>query len=421
MGLFSSLSPIILPFAMQSEILKQTPVAYITRDLERALGVPEMEGFVIMTNDTPFGKSVAATRGDVHLIAHTTLLDTHELLGHPQTLILLQEKGIRHILVFKPTAAIERIAAAHQLTVLNPLASLASSIEEKITQLSFLEELKDVFLPFTVSTLKDVSFLGTPFVLQFNHSHTGSGTLFIQSEKELNEWQEKFPLRPVRIAPFISGPLFTNNNVVAKKGTLVGNINYQITGLTPFTNNPFATIGNDWAIPHQALTNEEQKQYQTIATRVGTALQKRGWKGLFGIDVLQDAASRTFFLLEINARQPASATFESFLQKQSGVHITTMEAHLLALLDEEVEGELQTITEGAQMTQKVIPPKTAPMLQAELTGVLRQKKFTVTPYLNLEPEQDWLRIQTLKGGFMKTHRELNEQGKDVQKTIEHYL
>ena len=59
---------------------------------------------------------------------------------------------------------------------------------------------------------------------------------------------------------------------------LLGNISYQITGLKPFTDLPFATIGNDWALPYKILSPEQIKQYNKIATEVGRRLKNPGGK-----------------------------------------------------------------------------------------------------------------------------------------------
>ncbi len=411
----------ILFSTMLGEILPKNPVAYITRDLERALGIPKTNGFFIMTNETPFVKRARQERSDIHTIPSGTLLDTHEILAHHQTQEFLNTNGIRHIIVFKTTTAIERIAKEQGLTVLNPPAALANSIEEKITQLSLLPEIRDLFLPFQVSLLKEVAFQGTPFVLQFNHSHTGSGTKYIDSEKTLQELQTQFPDRPVRTAPFIRGPLFTNNTVVTKEKILTGNINYQITGLAPFTHNRFATIGNDWALPYTLLTNEQKKNYENIAVRVGEVLQALGWRGLFGIDVLFDETTNKFWLLEINARQPASATYESHLQKKAGPGMTTMEAHLLALLNTSVEGPLQSILGGAQITQKIVGKIPHSEIQEKIEKELESQGYAVTPYSNTEREQDWLRIQHDDGGFMQMHNTLNAQANKLKTTLEAIL
>ena len=419
--MFSFLSPSILNRAMSCEITLPFPVAYITRDLERALGIPQIPGFFIMTNETAFGKSQCKVRSDIFFCSQKRILDTHELLLDEKILSTLRDNHIAHIMVFKPTTAIERAAKANGLTVLNPPASLASSFEEKITQLSFLPELKNIFVPFHVMTLKEVLFSGTPFVLQFNHAHTGNGTHYIDSEKKLTELQMQFPERPVRMAPFITGPLFTNNNIVTKQDTLVGNINCQITGLEPFTKNIFATIGNDWALPHILLSAEETNEYYKVAKCVGDALKKRNWKGMFGIDVLYDMHAKKFFLLEINARQSASATFESFLQTHAGKQITTMEAHLMALIEKPIDGELQPISEGAQVTQKNILPAMPPDAQHTLTQTFEREGYRVTPYENTEREQEWLRIQTTRGGLMQNHNTLNTAGKQIADILRNTL
>ncbi len=406
---------------MNRELRLPFPIAYITRDIERALGIPPTPGFFIMTNETPFGKSIQKTRSDIILCSNNHILDTHDLIAHEEVLRALREHAITHIMVFKPTKAIERLADMHGLTLLNPQASLASSVEEKITQLSFLPELKEVFVPFQVMTLKEVGFTGTPMVLQFNHSHTGSGTHYIDSAETLATLCAQFPERPVRTAPFIHGPIYTNNNVVTSRGVLVGNINYQITGLAPFTTHAFATIGNDWALPRHTLTEKENGAYHAIAQRVGKALQSRGWKGLFGIDVIHNTKTGQLHLLEINARQSASATFESFLQAQAGNGRTSMEAHLLALVDEPVTDDLQPISEGAQVTQKNILPRMPTEAQHTLTQTFEQEGYMVTPYQNTEREQDWLRIQTTHGGFVAAHGIVNTRGAHIAEIIQHTL
>lgn len=435
--------------------LKQAPIVYVTRDIERALGLPAgrhglpkaYQNYHIITNSGAHAKEETKTRLNILLIKDTKQLDTRELLAHPKTKAYVNKLKNPRVVVFKNTTQIEKLCAENGWALLNPPAALANRVEEKISQLQWLGELTKYLPPHRVMVLKDLTSATTPhpslvrrggqlspsaregaqgewelpFVLQFNRAHTGSGTILIESEKQLNELKKQFPNREVRVTQYISGPAFTNNNVVWGKKVLIGNINYQITGLSPFTARPFATIGNDWRLSHELLTKKQQIQYRRIATDVGKKLAKDGWKGLFGIDVIQDEATGKLYLIEINARQPASTTFESQLQelpprggrspKRPG-GVTTFEAHLASLVGLPATSyKLQAITNGAQV---VLKNKEKRIKSNELNRIVKNLKFKIKnlkliAYDNTGPESDLLRIQSNKG-VMEKHGEFNRLG-----------
>ena len=86
-------------------------------------------------------------------------------------------------------------------------------------------------------------------------------------------------------------------------------------------------------------------------------MSESGWKGLFGIDVIYDEERDQFKLIEINARQPASTTYESQLQSKFRGHgltgSTIFEAHLAALTDSPLTEKQIEINDGAQIVQRV--------------------------------------------------------------------
>ncbi|PIR77373.1 MAG: hypothetical protein COU30_02840, partial [Candidatus Magasanikbacteria bacterium CG10_big_fil_rev_8_21_14_0_10_38_6] len=271
------------------EQLLQTPVVYVTRDIERALGLPaDTSGYRIIANSTPFAKALAQTRSDIFLIKEEQLLDTWDLLQHEAVISYINTLSTARVLVFKNTKQIEQTCRDNGWMLLNPPAAISDVVEPKISQVSWLDELARYLPPRRVCVCKEVFWDGTPFILQFNRSHTGSGTMLIEHEEQLRDIQHTFPDRPVRVSEYVHGPLITNNTCVTNEAILIGNISYQITGLMPFTDRPFATIGNDWALPHQMLDETQQTQYEEIATAVGEKLRDAGWKGLFGIDVVMD-------------------------------------------------------------------------------------------------------------------------------------
>ncbi len=404
--------------------LATSPLVYVTRDIERAVGLPlHTPGYFIISNSTPFAKQIAADRPNILLIEHSSLLDTHELLRHSDTERFLEQiqKPV-NILVFKNTTLIETICREKQWHLINPPSSLAHHIEEKITQLSFLPSLKEFFLPYTITTCEQIVWNDAPLVVQFNHSHTGNGTVLIDSEERLRTLQTQFPKRDARVAPFIEGPILTNNNIVAPTQTLVGNISYQITGIAPFTKRPFATIGNDWHLPHTLLNDEQHKEYHHIATRVGDTLRDHGWKGLFGIDVLVDEATGKLHLLEINARQAASASYESILQDRQRATdnerqtLTVFEAHLASLLSIDISSNsVVPIHDGAQIIVRSTE-ETSHIDEERFMSLLEKHNEYVIPYTDTSPESDNFRIQSTHG-LMAAHNVFNEYGNTIRELV----
>jgi hypothetical protein len=396
-------------------------IVYITRDIERALGCLSLSSVIIISNDSTFAKSVKEQFPDrIFLIPSIAPLDTYQLLEHEETTRILKASIAPHIVVFKNTPRIEKWCNEHGYTLLNPKADLAASIEEKITQLTTLQDIVEFMPRYTIKKLEELRWIDTPFVLQFNHSHTGSGTIYIDSEKKLEELKEKFPKRECRIAPFIEGPIFTSNIVIAKDKTMLGNMSYQITGIPPFTDVLFATIGNDWGAPYTTLNESERKQYEQMSEEVAQTLQKLDWKGLFGIDAIWSTVEKRWYLIEINARQPASASYESQLQyplRQDTDHLTILEAHLYALLDTPPHSyELLKISTGAQIIQRVTKEITSLTDAEKLISKLEELEIHLIPYGNITPNSDLLRIQS-KESIIARDGEFSDIGKKIKSIL----
>ncbi len=406
--------------------LKKQPIVYVTRDIERALGLPpKTKNYFIVTNNTPFGKQVAKTRSGILLIKSKTLLDTRELLTHLSTVKFIKKIKNPHILVFKNTGAIETACKEQGWPLLNPSAELANKVEEKITQVEWLGKLTKYLPPHQILPCKKIKFTGEKFILQFNRAHTGSGTLLIETKKQLQEIQKQFPDRPARVTKYIEGPVFTSNNVEWNNTTFIGNISYQITGLWPFTERSFATVGNDWGLPYEFLNGTLAKQYCAMAGAIGKKLAASGWKGLFGIDVVFDEKNKKLHLIEINARQPASTTYESELQmKQKKKSIDTIfEGHLASLLGlKNIPYEPAVITTGGQIIVKVTSLfKEIKKQQKNIIKNAAGEGCRVIPYTNTELETDCLRIQSPHQGIFADKKELEAIKEKSRVEKERYL
>jgi predicted ATP-grasp superfamily ATP-dependent carboligase len=397
----------------------QRTIVYITRDIERALGMEPSQNYRIITNRTAYAENVQLQfPGFITLIDSPTMLDTSDLMEHEVTLETLAHLDA-DVVVFKSNSRIETIALTYKWKLINPPAALAEKVENKISQVEWLGTIGEEWLPpHQVQPAKEIIWNKEPLIVQWAHGHTGDSTVLINSAEELKVLQEKFPERLARVTIFINGPSFTANVVVTQREILVGNISYQITGIPPFTRSPFTTIGNDWSIPPSLLTEEELEQISSLAKTLGEKLRADGWKGLFGIDMIRDNERNRLFLLEINARQPASTTYESQLQTQyrslgiSGQ--TTLEAHLGALQNNSSDLALVVINDGAQVIQRVTDviatvPTPAP-------SALAAAGYTVIIYPNTEPNTDLIRVQSSRG-LMESHGKFNSRGQEISDII----
>lgn len=370
--------------------ITKNPIFYITRDRERGEGRPE--------------------GSDYSIVSINGVANTYDLLQLKEVEKKINESGAR-IVVFKNNSQIEKLAEKKGWQLLNPSSELAEQIENKITQEKFLGKLASYFPPHEITLTKNIKWNKKPLILQWAHGHTGEGTKLIKEEKELIDLKQKFPDRDARVSEYIHGPVFTLNVVIAKENILVGNISYQITGISPFTDNPMSTIGNDWSLPHTLLPESKILEINLIANKVAEKLKENKWKGLFGIDFIYDEGQDTVFLLEINARQPASATYESKLQsdlrKNKIQGLTIFEAHLEALADQSSNLKLIDINDGAQIIQRVTSTTTSVS-----TKKIEDAGYNVIKYGNIKLNSDLVRIQSTRG-IMESHGIFNKRGKEI--------
>jgi predicted ATP-grasp superfamily ATP-dependent carboligase len=391
-------------------------VIYVTPDIERAMGMIPQSHYRIVTAKTPYAAEVKAAYPDfVTLLENSSASsDTPSLLQNTeiQALALNLDAGI---VVFKNNTLTESVASAKELHLLNPHAILAEKIENKVSQVEWLGELAEKYLPpHSIKMGKELTWNKTPYIFQWAHGHTGETTHLIRSEKDIEAIKATFPERLGRMSTFVQGPSFTVNAVVTSDRTLMGNISYQITGVAPFTDYEFSTIGNDWSLTHSLLADSELMYIETMVGEIGSKLRESGWRGLFGIDIMRDDEYNRIVLIEINARQPASTVFESQLQqefrRQGLAGLTIFEAHIHALTDEPITQHLIPINDGSQIIQRVT--KLLKTVSPVTVQNLKALGHNVIAYTTDALNSNILRIQSDKG-IMETHNKFNARGKEI--------
>ncbi|MES2216156.1 MAG: hypothetical protein V4481_02575, partial [Patescibacteria group bacterium] len=171
-------------------------------------------------------------------------------------------------------------------------------------------------------------------------------------------------------------------------------------------------------LEYQTIGDKEISSITLLAATLGEKLRADGWKGLFGIDIIRDQERNRIFFLEINARQPASTTFESILQNENrtaGIPGETIfEAHLATLYNQPITAPLIPINDGSQVIQRLTSKVHS--FSAKTEKALSDLGLTLIPYNNTDENSDLLRIQS-RLGIMEIHGRFNTRGKEIVDTL----
>ena len=382
--------------------ISKKPLFYITRQTERGCGLGDL-----LTN--------------YKIITATPQKDTWEILEKKRL-----PPGFA--VVFKNNGKIQRLSKQKKLKLLNPDFRLVDKYENKISQHQWLKNIIPQNLPKTIITFPvKNSFnelkkqIGSPFICQFNRSHTGEGTMLISNLKEWLELIKKFPLREVKCASFVKSHIITVNVCVWPASSadrqdcvLIGSPSYQITGLKELTDFKFSTVGNDWSCAKKILKPNDLKTIKNLAQKIGRAMLKDGWRGLFGLDLVKD---KNWLVIEVNARQPASTGLETLLQRKQGKGISIFASHLAALLGLplldtclNVQKSFQKIGQGSQI---VIRKKKKNNFKFRDLQKFPEIKTVKTDLKTEKHNSELFRIQNLSQGFVKNNGRLNTFGKKI--------
>ena len=227
---------------------------------------------------------------------------------------------VNYFQTFKISPAFAKKVKDFGGVLINTDASLNRRFEDKLSQFREISNLGISMPKGEIIQIENINYMdflkkyGDNFVIQFDRGHTGSGTVFVKDEKDLDSLKEKFPQREVRVAEFVHGVAYTFNAVVGGNGVYCGGLSRQITGIPELTINEGGTVGNDFF--YRAEITKGLDNIINDATLIGKHMQSAGYRGLFGLDIIiePDGGHK---IIEINARQPASIPFFTKIQLQN--------------------------------------------------------------------------------------------------------
>jgi len=134
-------------------------------------------------------------------------------------------------------------------------------------------------------------------------------------------------LTKVKFLPYINGYSLLNNCCLTHQGLIQSPPALQYTGIKPFTQNPFTTVGRQW--PSLAPKNIIDKINQ-ISQNFSSVLTKMGYKGFFGLDFMVE--KNDIYLLECNPRLTASFAFYNEIEINQNITPLFL-IHLAQFLD----------------------------------------------------------------------------------------
>lgn len=304
------------------------------------------------------------------------------LLSHPLTLKFLScfEKPL--ILVYKSSKKLENISRKFDFT----LAISSSRFGKKLFEdkIKFRKVLSKIGVSPTPGRIVPFSLLisssffdfkrefGLPFVIQHPRQGGGKGTFFIghleDFEKAKRTFQEK-PAKEIIVAKFIEGPSPSITGCVTKFGILSTYPQYQLCDIPILYSRPIGSglfCGHDWSaakFPKKILF-----QAREIVEKVGNYFEKQGYKGIFGIDFVEDQKEGKLYVTECNPRLLGSMPTLTMIELNQGIP-PILAFHLLEYLGipykidkKKILEQLWQKKEGAQML--LCSPKSQQAIQA---------------------------------------------------------
>lgn len=265
--------------------------------------------------------------------------NTGKILENEETVSYINKKSKETpiIMYFKPSKKIDYVLDKHKWIKAGNNYDLNECFENKIySSRLFKKYFPDVEISSLTGRLNKLSFskliktFSLPIVVQFGHGWAGKTTFFINSEKEFLNLRQQYPETYVKVSRFIGGFSILNNCCIYENKIFVSPPAVQISGIKKLFPNPFVTCGRQW--PVKFISAYQEKEISRISQQVGSVMQKKGYKGFFGLDFLVEKATGKIYLSEINARLTASSSFFTKLELGCG-KIPLMLYHLASFLD----------------------------------------------------------------------------------------
>ncbi|MCX6816441.1 MAG: ATP-grasp domain-containing protein [Candidatus Beckwithbacteria bacterium] len=306
------------------------------------------------------------------------------------------------LFVYKGTVRIDKIVEALNLKLMSTAGVIRNPLENKRI---FREELvKAGIEPIQGESLKvkDLSErkweefkqqLGEKLVFQLADSVNGggAGTFFIRNKQDFRKFRQIVrekeikkdkDLEWVNVTKFIEGEAASIIGCVTRYGVVCGRVQKQIIDqpeLGEIDGRAGVWQGHDWIVDFE---EKAQKEAEDLCKKWGEHIYKKGYKGIFGLDVivsppLHKAAGGSIVPIECNARYTGAFPVLTMMQVEQGIMPFDV-WHLAEWLGLDYEMDLEEVNkeycqpmQGAQLVMHSLEAEEARVTKKMKAGVYR--------------------------------------------------
>lgn len=256
------------------------------------------------------------------------------LLSHPSTIKYIQSTSKNKkvvIIPFKPSAKVEVVCKKFNWIYSANNHQINRFLEDKIKFTYLCQKYNLPQIPTSTDIFNQTNFIKyqqkyhSNLVVQSHFGWAGKSTFFANN---WNDIKDKIPLNTnVKYSPFLEGYSLLNNCCLTSEGLIQSPPALQYTGLKPFTQHPFTTVGRQWPCfaPKHII-----KKIKFISQNFSSILKELNYKGYFGLDFF--VYQNKVFLLECNPRLTASFAFYNEIEIKQNI-LPLFLIHLIQFLD----------------------------------------------------------------------------------------
>lgn len=275
----------------------------------------------------------------------TERVNAMEILKLDEVKSYIKEKDVKHLLVYKSTRGVEAIAQEMGWNIIGNPIEIKDQFENKAFFRDALNEAGITPIPGRVVPIVKMSLeyfhelqetiggaKGAKIVFQLAEitAGGGTGTSFLASDEDYRKFEtrlnerlsndEKGRLQSITVAKFVNGIPSSIAGCVTQSGTITGGIQTQIQDIPnvrSLSEGSGLFCGHDWSF--KQYNDELQMQAFQIAQKFGEVLKKRGYKGIFGIDLLIDESENVVYPVECNPRYTDAFPVLSMMHLSKGL------------------------------------------------------------------------------------------------------
>ncbi|MEU5425700.1 pyridoxal-dependent decarboxylase [Streptomyces olivoreticuli] len=156
----------------------------------------------------------------------------------------------------------------------------------------------------------------------------GRGTVLVDSPASLRACLDSWPDQPVKLSRYSPGISLTVTACAGPDRTVVSAVSHQLVGIPELAASWGTHCGNQLVHPHD-LPGDLYEQARQAARRVGEVLRGRGFRGVFGLDLVADEGR--LLAIEVNPRFQTVVSLVQATERAAGL-LPSLGLHILAFL-----------------------------------------------------------------------------------------